>query len=111
MQISSWLLDCSHQISQDETAVSKVDNGIRPGEQLMADFPQKTPNQWFGTSIAGPFADFFARYGRWALVLLAFVAVFRISDYVLGILANPFYLDIGFSKAQIASVATTAIIE
>jgi len=31
--------------------------------------------------------------------------VFRISDYVLGILANPFYLDIGFSKAQIASVA------
>ena len=67
--------------------------------------PVERAAKWFGTSIAGPFADFFARYGRWALVLLAFVAVFRISDYVLGILANPFYLDIGFSKAQIASVA------
>jgi PAT family beta-lactamase induction signal transducer AmpG len=31
--------------------------------------------------------------------------MFRMSDYVLGILANPFYLDIGFSKAEIASVA------
>jgi PAT family beta-lactamase induction signal transducer AmpG len=37
--------------------------------------------------------------------MLAFIAVFRISDYVLGILANPFYLDIGFTKSEIASIA------
>jgi PAT family beta-lactamase induction signal transducer AmpG len=49
--------------------------------------------------------DFFGRYGRYAITLLAFIALFRISDYVLGILATPFYLDIGFSKAEIASVA------
>ena len=60
---------------------------------------------WFVDSVVGPFVDFFKRYGGFALTLLAFIAVFRISDYVLGILANPFYLDIGFSKAQIASVA------
>jgi MFS transporter, PAT family, beta-lactamase induction signal transducer AmpG len=60
---------------------------------------------WFSESVIGPFADFFRRYGAFALTMLAFIAVFRISDYVLGILANPFYLDVGFSKAQIASVA------
>jgi len=60
---------------------------------------------WLLDSVIGPFLDFFRRYGRFALTMLAFIAVFRISDYVLGILANPFYLDIGFTKAQIASVA------
>ena len=61
--------------------------------------------RWFVKSIVGPFLDFFRRYGSFAMTMLAFIAVFRISDYVLGILANPFYLDIGFSKAEIASVA------
>jgi PAT family beta-lactamase induction signal transducer AmpG len=60
---------------------------------------------WFFKSVVGPFADFFRRYGSFALTMLAFIALFRISDYVLGILANPFYLDVGFSKAEIASVA------
>ena len=60
---------------------------------------------WFVSSIVGPVVDFFKRYGAFALTMLAFISVFRISDYVLGILANPFYLDIGFSKAQIANVA------
>lgn len=61
--------------------------------------------KWFAESVIGPFVDFFRRYGGFALTMLAFIAVFRISDYVLGILANPFYLDIGFSKAEVASVA------
>jgi len=61
--------------------------------------------KWFYESVVGPFIDFFKRYGTFALTMLAFIAFYRMSDYVLGILANPFYLDIGFSKAQIASVA------
>jgi len=60
---------------------------------------------WFLIAVVGPFVDFFKRYGYFAIAMLAFIALFRISDYVLGILANPFYLDIGFSKAEIASVA------
>ncbi len=67
--------------------------------------PLERAGEWLSTAVAGPFADFFRRYGAHAVLLLAFIAVFRISDYVLGILANPFYLDIGFSKAEIASVA------
>ena len=61
--------------------------------------------KWILDSVVGPFLDFFKRYGTFALTMLAFISLFRISDYVLGILANPFYLDLGFSKAEIASVA------
>ena len=60
---------------------------------------------WFRHAVADPFIDFFQRFGRFALVIVLFILCFRLSDYVLGILANPFYLDIGFSKAEIASVA------
>lgn len=61
--------------------------------------------QWFAHAVADPFADFFRRFGSFAIVLLAFISLYRLSDYVLGILANPFYLDIGFSKLQVAGIA------
>lgn len=61
--------------------------------------------QWFVTAVAGPFADFFRRNGAWALVLLGFIACYRISDLILGVMANPFYIDIGFSLSQIATIA------
>jgi PAT family beta-lactamase induction signal transducer AmpG len=60
---------------------------------------------WFKTSVVGPINDIFERFGHTATMLLLFVALFRISDYVLGILALPFYLDTGFSKAEVATVA------
>ena len=61
--------------------------------------------KWFTHAVADPFADFYQRFGKYALVLLAFISLYRISDYVLGILANPFYLDIGYSKLQVAGIA------
>lgn len=60
---------------------------------------------WFVTSVVDPLADFVRRFGKFAIVLLIFVSFYRISDYVLGILANPFYLDIGYSKSEVATVA------
>jgi PAT family beta-lactamase induction signal transducer AmpG len=54
----------------------------------------------------GPFRDFFARYGLGlALGLLLFVALFRLPDQMLGVMAYPFYLDAGFTKTQIAEVS------
>ncbi len=53
-------------------------------------------------SYINPVADFFQRYGRMALVILLLVGTYRISDIVLGIIANVFYLDMGFTKTQIA---------
>ncbi|MBK1710016.1 MULTISPECIES: MFS transporter [Marichromatium] len=55
-----------------------------------------------------PVADFFSRYGlRTALLLLALIGLYRISDIVLGVIANVFYQDIGFTKPQIASAVKT----
>lgn len=62
-------------------------------------------SQWFVTAVVGPFADFFRRNGSWALTLLAFIACYRISDLILGVMANPFYIDIGFSLSEIATIA------
>lgn len=53
-----------------------------------------------------PVKDFFQRYG-WSLawLLLALIGLYRISDIVLGVIANVFYQDLGFTKPEIASVA------
>lgn len=50
-----------------------------------------------------PFADFVGRYGTAALILLALIGTYRLSDVVMGAVANVFYLDLGFTKAQIAT--------
>lgn len=60
---------------------------------------------WFIGAVVCPFVDFFQRNGRFALVVLLFIAVFRLSDIAMGIMANPFYLDMGYSKTDIANVA------
>ena len=55
-----------------------------------------------------PVKDFFNRYGmKSALWLLALIGVYRISDIVLGVIANVFYQDMGFTKIEIASVVKT----
>lgn len=56
-------------------------------------------------AIVCPLLEFFQRYGRYALIVLVFVGVFRLSDIAMGAMAAPFYLDLGYSKAEIASVA------
>ncbi len=59
---------------------------------------------WFADAVVGPFAEFFRRNGQWAIILLLFVGVYRISDMVLGVTANPFYIELGFSLAEIAAI-------
>lgn len=53
-----------------------------------------------------PFQEFFSRNGLWlALALLAFVGLFKLPDQMIGVLAGPFYLDSGYTKAEIATVS------
>jgi PAT family beta-lactamase induction signal transducer AmpG len=53
-----------------------------------------------------PFQEFFSRNGFWlALALLAFVGLFKLPDQMIGVLAGPFYLDSGYTKADIATVS------
>jgi PAT family beta-lactamase induction signal transducer AmpG len=53
-----------------------------------------------------PFQEFFSRNGVvLSLALLAFVGLFKLPDQMIGVLAGPFYLDSGFTKADIATVS------
>ena len=61
--------------------------------------------RWFTGAVVGPFVDFFSRNGKVAFIILLFISVFRLSDIAMGIMANPFYLDMGYSKTEIANVA------
>lgn len=55
-----------------------------------------------------PLLEFFKRFGKHnALTLLALIALYRISDIVLGAISNVFYQDLGFTKVEIASVVKT----
>lgn len=52
-----------------------------------------------------PVKDFFSRYGlSLAILLLALIGLYRISDIVLGVISNVFYQDLGFTKIEIANV-------
>lgn len=55
--------------------------------------------------VLSPISDFIARYRWQALILLGLIATYRMSDTVMGVMANVFYIDLGFSKEQIASVS------
>ncbi len=61
------------------------------------------PGTYLGAALSDPLRDFFTRYGRRAALILALVCVYRLSDFVLNIM-NPFYLDLGFSLAEVAEV-------
>ncbi|WP_339511280.1 AmpG family muropeptide MFS transporter [Pseudomonas sp. RL_15y_Pfl2_60] len=52
-----------------------------------------------------PINDFAMRYRWQAFVLLGLIATYRMSDTVMGVMANVFYIDQGFTKDQIASVS------
>ncbi|WP_025732984.1 AmpG family muropeptide MFS transporter [Carnimonas nigrificans] len=60
---------------------------------------------WIIGAVVCPFTDFFSRYGLRAFALLAFIGVFRISDLSMAAMANPLYIDLGFTTEQIGVVS------
>ena len=66
--------------------------------------PARNLAAWLREVLVEPFAEFLQRYGSQALLLLALIGVYRISDVVMGIMANPFYVDMGYSKDEVAAV-------
>ncbi|WP_382163272.1 AmpG family muropeptide MFS transporter [Hydrogenophaga sp. ANAO-22] len=66
--------------------------------------PAKNAADWLRGALVEPFADFLRRYGKQALLILALIGVYRISDVVMGIMANPFYVDMGYTKDEVAAV-------
>jgi PAT family beta-lactamase induction signal transducer AmpG len=65
----------------------------------------KNAGEWLQSVLVEPFADFIRRYRWQAALILSLIAVYRISDVVMGIMANPFYVDMGFTKDEVATVS------
>lgn len=66
----------------------------------------RSAGAWFIGAVVCPFVDFFTRFGKpLAVLVLALVCTYRLTDFTMGVMANPFYLDLGYSLKQIAAVA------
>ena len=63
------------------------------------------PKQVITETYLGPFKDFFRRYGKTALLILALISTYRIADIIMGVMANVFYMDLGFDKQEIGRVS------
>jgi MFS transporter, PAT family, beta-lactamase induction signal transducer AmpG len=66
--------------------------------------PPKNAAAWLREVLVEPFAEFLRRYRWQAALVLSLIAVYRISDVVMGIMANPFYVDMGYTKDEVAAV-------
>jgi PAT family beta-lactamase induction signal transducer AmpG len=65
--------------------------------------PLWTPRGLFD-AVVGPFVAFFKTYGWLALLMLAMISLYRLPDFVMGPMANPFYHDLGLSKDVVGAV-------
>ncbi len=77
---------------------------LSPEPAARAFKPARNAAEWLQGALIEPFADFLRRYGKQALLILALIAIYRISDVVMGIMANPFYVDMGYTKDEVAAV-------
>jgi PAT family beta-lactamase induction signal transducer AmpG len=72
-----------------------------------AHWPQslRSAGERFIAAVICPLTDFFGRYGATlALLILALVGVYRLTEFTMGSMVNPFYIDRGFTLPQIATV-------
>ena len=62
----------------------------------------------FDVALVESIKDFFSRFGLWAsALLLLIISTYRLTDIVMGPMAMPFYLDLGFSKTEIGALVKT----
>ena len=59
----------------------------------------------FRQAVWAPLADLYRRKGGMLVAILILVSLYRLPDFVAGVMANPLYIDLGFSKVEIANVS------
>jgi PAT family beta-lactamase induction signal transducer AmpG len=58
----------------------------------------------FFDAVVGPFREFFRVYGAVALLMLAMISFYRLPEFMMGPMANPYYHDLGLSKDAVGTV-------
>ena len=93
------------EVERDSATVARerqLESAVAAGARLSGGL--RSAAAWFASAVVAPFLDFFARNGRMALLILLFISVYRLSDITMGVMANPFYDDLGFTKVDIANI-------
>jgi len=78
---------------------------------LCIDEPERDPRspQSMKAALVEPFRDFFGRRGlQSALLVLAFLFLYKLGDTMATALQTPFFIDVGFSRTQIGTIAKFA---
>jgi PAT family beta-lactamase induction signal transducer AmpG len=98
-----FMREPSHKIKSDTLLLEgKIIHRIE--DTIHAQKIWKKITIWFAAAVVSPFAEFFRRSGKSAIIILVLIGSYRITDITMAVMANPFYLDLGFSKTEIASI-------
>jgi len=97
-QFAYVIMACSIAVGTITTLLSKEPARIELAKARNA-------TAWLRQTLIEPFSEFITRYGWHAIAILGLIAIYRISDIVMGIMANPFYVDMGYSKDEVAAVS------
>jgi PAT family beta-lactamase induction signal transducer AmpG len=93
------LLDRAKLMDSEERVIAWLNRNAQLSPRL------RTAGAWFVGAVVCPLTDFFARYGlAFGLVIFAFICSYRLSEYTMGPMANPFYLDHGYTLSEVARV-------
>jgi PAT family beta-lactamase induction signal transducer AmpG len=101
-QQSAWQVAYLAMAATMLVGVVAVLRAPEPAARALA--PSANIAEWIKSALLDPFADFLQRHRWHAVLILSLIAVYRISDVVMGIMANPFYVDMGYTKDEVAAV-------
>lgn len=76
---------------------------LAPEPETRVPPPPRDYAQWVKDAVIAPFAEFMARRG-WVVILL-FVLFYKFGDALGGTMANPFYVEMGFTGSEVAAVS------
>jgi len=71
--------------------------------EALPETPIWTPRGFYD-AVVGPFVLFFSTHGTKALLLLAAISLYRLPDFIMGPMVNPFYIDLGLSLNAIGAM-------
>ncbi len=107
-QFEAWRVAYCAMAGSMLVGIVTVLKSAEPAPTPVADTSGAAPGhglaEWIRSAVVGPFADFFQRHGWQAALILGLIALYRISDVVMGVMANPFYVDMGYTKDDVAMV-------
>jgi len=75
-------------------------------ERRNPELVEKHHEMGFRSMIVDPFVEFFQRNGSaTAILILAFILLYKFGDAYAGVMAYPFYYEMGFTKSEVATVS------